>query len=109
MKYNYDNLTGNEVFFEGDIIKNRPTSYPHLDMVGDIGSVNSKDNKKIAKYVAIKINKDTETNEAITMDIQLVQSFDSSKCLQNPNAKCAIHGLSFPCEKCKELEKQNYL
>jgi hypothetical protein len=109
MNYLHRNLTGFEVFFVGDIIKGVPTGYPHLDEVGDTGTINDKNtNLPIAKYVVVKTYPDPKTNERLTKDIQLVESLNSKKCLFRDEARCFIHFISLPCEKCKELEKRNY-
>ena len=107
--YNAQNMTWLQRFTVGDIITNKETIFPHLDMVGDVGYLSDKESqRKVAKFVVINLHENKQTNEALMIDIQIVESYDHSKCFPNPSAICAIHHVTFPCEKCMQLEMRNY-
>jgi hypothetical protein len=91
----------------GDVIESVPTTFPHLDAVGDVGEIGSKDGKRLAKFVTVRIYPDPETNEAFTKDIQIVKSY-SQEVKENPGATCAAHGERLPCRVCSGLEIMNY-
>ena len=96
-----------EKYVVGQII-NRKTGFPHLDVVGDVGWVKTEQGKTIAKYVTVRVYPDPETNEVLTEDVQIVKSLDRELVEENPEARCHVHGRSFPCSFCEKLEKENY-
>ena len=105
----YNAMTSNPPYTLGDVLKGKKTSYPHLDLVGDVGCVlDIVSGKPFAEYVVVRVYPDWETNEVLTVDMQLVEILDPAKMLPNPNAKCVIHGGGFPCHECSELRRLNY-
>ena len=91
----------------GDVIEGLSTDYPHLDAVGDTGTI-AKDGPKIAKFVTVKTYYDPKTGAVMTKDIQIVESYDLSEVKPNPGAVCFVHGNRFPCKVCKKLAQMNY-
>ncbi len=93
----------------GDIIMGVKTGHPHLDEVGDVGTLQNRvTHRDIARYVVVRVYPDPVTNERLTKDIQINESLDPGQIALNPDALCAIHSVHFPCAECAVLAHNNY-
>jgi hypothetical protein len=91
----------------GDIFSGIKCQPPYLDLVGDTGIWCDVHGRHLARYIVVEVACNSETNEAETMNLQLIESLSPAvKTVQG--ALCHLHSKEIPCDECSSLTAGNY-